>query len=75
MHDYFGHGFQTFSGIKHLNAKSDGRSWDKILSNGGLICVSLGVLDKKTFENHYSRGSNTLNILIRLYVSLLLSRE
>ena len=37
MYNYFSHGFDTVSVIKHLKAKmlSDGGRWDNIMSNRG----------------------------------------
>lgn len=48
MYEYFGHGFQTLSVIKHLKAKIF----------YGLISASLGVLDVKRFENHQLKRQN-----------------
>ena len=59
MYDCSGHGFHTLSVIKHLKAKpyQMGDPGTKSYQMGvhGLICVSLGVLDVKRFENHCSR--------------------
>ena len=60
MYDYFGHGFHTLSVIKHLKeCYQIGDPGTKSYQMGvrGLICVSLGVLEVKKFENHWFRQS------------------
>ena len=70
MHDYFGHGFHTISIIKKSESKilhQMGDSGTKSNQRGVhcLICVSLGVLDMKKFENHWATAhvvSNFINM-------------
>lgn len=54
MYDYVGHGFHTPSAINSHQMGDPG-------TNGGLICVSLGILDEKKFENHCSEKRSDWN--------------
>lgn len=67
MYYYFGHWLYRLSLIKHLKAKCllDGGPWDNILSNGDVICggliyVSLAVLDMKNFDSQTCSGVDPL---------------
>lgn len=62
MYDYFGHGFNAISVIKHLKAKKTNSQMGDPSQMGvrGLICVGLGVLDVKTFENDWFKCHSIL---------------
>lgn len=77
MYDYFGHGFNTLSVIKHLKVKviweggGPGRKFNQIWVCG-LICFSLGVFDMKNFGNYCIKHTN-LERLKKIELNLCLS--
>lgn len=70
MFDYVVHGFHTLSAIKKAEILSYRELWDKVLSNGCLICVSLKVLYVKKFETALNYN-NVTTLIVTLNEAIL----